>query len=60
MVTVIATGFDERIMNAKSTDKPAAKTAGRPAAGAAAADADAPSDDDDPYKEIFKIFNRDR
>ena len=60
VVTVIATGFDERIMNAKSTDKPAAKTAGRPAAGAAAADADAPSDDDDPYKEIFKIFNRDR
>ena len=60
VVTVIATGFDERIMNAKSTDKPAAKTAGRPAAGSAAADPDAPSDDDDPYKEIFKIFNRDR
>ena len=56
-VTVIATGFDEKVMNAKST--PAAqKSAPKPSAHAAEK-ASAP-EEDDPYKEIFKIFNRDR
>ena len=59
VVTVIATGFDEKIMNSKSTvtsEKPS-KSSGRsssrsqePAGG---------MDDDDPYKEIFKIFSKD-
>lgn len=52
-VTVIATGFDE---------KPAATKSVKPAKGVAgekpAATLEVPTDDDDPYKEIFKIFNR--
>ena len=55
-VTVIATGFDEKVMNAKST--PAAEKSA-PKASHAAEKASAP-EEDDPYKEIFKIFNRDR
>jgi cell division protein FtsZ len=61
VVTVIATGFDEKIMNNKSgtVDKAAkAAPAGRPAAAAPAEGA--AKEEDDPYKEIFKIFNRDR
>lgn len=67
-VTVIATGFDEVETVAATKSGTAVKTnsrlfpAGRPAPStttASAADS-APSDDDDPYKEIFKIFNRDR
>ena len=58
VVTVIATGFDEKIMNAKSTDnaapRAAAPPAGTPTKGGKG------SDEDDPYKEIFKIFNRER
>jgi cell division protein FtsZ len=60
VVTVIATGFDEKIMNNKSgTTEKAAKAApaGRPAAEPAEGGA---KEEDDPYKEIFKIFNRDR
>lgn len=65
-VTVIATGFDEVDNTAKNAA--ATKTnsrlfpAGRPAAntGSNSVSDNAPSDDDDPYKEIFKIFNRDR
>ena len=58
VVTVIATGFDEKIMNAKmggAVEKPG-KSAGR----SSAAPAEPAASDDDPYKEIFKIFNRDR
>ncbi len=61
VVTVIATGFDEKIMNNKMGSTPVekpSKSAGR-ASSAGAASAAAESDDD-PYKEIFKIFNRDR
>ena len=61
VVTVIATGFDEKIMNNKMGSTPVekpSKSAGR-ASSAGAAPAAAESDDD-PYKEIFKIFNRDR
>ena len=61
VVTVIATGFDEKIMNNKMGSTPVEKpsnSAGR-ASSAGAAPAAAESDDD-PYKEIFKIFNRDR
>ncbi len=79
VVTVIATGFDESVMNNKSGD------AGRAAPKAAQSSrergsydrggydrdrggrndrndrrAPEPMDDDDPYKEIFKIFNRER
>ena len=56
-VTVIATGFDEKIMNAKSTDtapKSSSRSAGR------GEESGKGSDEDDPYKEIFKIFNRER
>ena len=58
-VTVIATGFDEKIMNNKSTSAPekSTRSAGRPAAAAGGNDG---GEDDDPYKEIFKIFNRER
>ena len=56
-VTVIATGFDEKVMNAKST--PAAEKSAPKASAHAAEKASAP-EEDDPYKEIFKIFNRDR
>lgn len=67
-VTVIATGFDEVETVAATKTGAAIKTnsrlfpAGRPApnTGSASAADSAPSDDDDPYKEIFKIFNRDR
>lgn len=66
-VTVIATGFDEvdPLPTAKSSATPSRPTAARgfsmnrPEAPAPAAD-HGPTDDDDPYKEIFKIFNRDR
>ena len=57
-VTVIATGFDEKIMNAKSTDNAAPK--GGRASGRNADEGGKGSDEDDPYKEIFKIFNRER
>ena len=56
-VTVIATGFDEKVMNAKST--PAAEKSAPKSSSHAAEKAAAP-EEDDPYKEIFKIFNRDR
>ena len=56
-VTVIATGFDEKVMNAKST--PAAEKSA-PKASAHAAEKASALEEDDPYKEIFKIFNRDR
>ena len=56
-VTVIATGFDEKVMNAKST--PTAEKSAPKASAHAAEKASAP-EEDDPYKEIFKIFNRDR
>ena len=58
VVTVIATGFDEKIMNAKSTDNAAPK--GGRASGRNADEGGKGSDEDDPYKEIFKIFNRER
>ena len=72
VVTVIATGFDESVMNNKSGEsvRPAQKS------GQSGRDRDRsdrggrndrndrrapePMDDDDPYKEIFKIFNRER
>ena len=54
-VTVIATGFDEKVMNAKST--PAAEKSAPKASAHAAEKASAP-EEDDPYKEIFKIFNK--
>ncbi len=57
-VTVIATGFDEKIMNAKSTDNAAPK--GGRASGRNADEGGKGSDEDDPYKEIFKNFNRER
>ena len=57
-VTVIATGFDEKIMNSKSTTT-AAPEKGAKASGRGAAESSA-AEDDDPYKEIFKIFNRER
>ena len=69
-VTVIATGFDEK--EEQSAAAPAAAASSKPftsagarveeqrAAGAAQPAAPAPAQEDDPYKEIFKIFNRDR
>ena len=57
-VTVIATGFDETIMNKKSGSAAPEKT-GKAAGRSAAAESKA-SEEDDPYKEIFKIFNRER
>ena len=71
VVTVIATGFDESVMNKKVGDIPkvgekpsrsSAKSSGsvggsRPAPSKSV---EKSSDDDDPYKEIFKIFSRDR
>ena len=58
-VTVIATGFDEKIMNNKLSTTP--EKSARPAAGGRSSGADsAPAEEDDPYKEIFKIFNRER
>ena len=56
-VTVIATGFDEKIMNNKSASAPEKNT--RSSGGRAAADSSS-NEEDDPYKEIFKIFNRER
>ncbi len=61
-VTVIATGFDEKPV-AEKTPAPGNKgavTRGLGITGRGAVIDNAPSDDDDPYKEIFKIFNRDR
>ena len=59
VVTVIATGFDEKVMNAKMGGAPAEKPS--KSAGRASAPASEPAaSDDDPYKEIFMIFNRDR
>ncbi|MCI8415328.1 MAG: cell division protein FtsZ, partial [Ruminiclostridium sp.] len=66
VVTVIATGFDEKIMNNKmgAAQPQAAAPSGRSAGRAPVSEPVAPSapsaEDDDPYKEIFKIFNRDR
>ena len=57
-VTVIATGFDETIMNKKSGSAAPEKT-GKAAGRSAAAESKA-SEEDDPYTEIFKIFNRER
>ena len=57
-VTVIATGFDETIMNKKSGSAAPEKT-GKAAGRSAAAESKA-TEEDDPYKEIFKIFNRER
>ena len=45
-------------MNAKSTDNAAPK--GGRASGRNADEGGKGSDEDDPYKEIFKIFNRER
>ena len=62
-VTVIATGFDEKIMNNKSGSAPEKNTRGAGAAAgrsSAAASSNDSGEDDDPYKEIFKIFNRER
>ena len=57
--TVIATGFDEKIMNNKQgTAEKAGKGSSR--ASSVGASSAAAGSDDDPYKEIFKIFNRDR
>jgi cell division protein FtsZ len=59
VVTVIATGFDEKVMNAKMGGAPAEKPS--KSAGRSSAPVSEPAaSDDDPYKEIFKIFNRDR
>ena len=65
VVTVIATGFDEKIMNAKSTPTVSANSglsqSGRGGVSSRAAEiVDNSAEEDDPYKEIFKIFNRDR
>ena len=64
VVTVIATGFDEKIMNAKSTPTVSSSSAGQSGRGGvssrAAETVDNSVEEDDPYKEIFKIFNRDR
>ncbi|MDF2838966.1 MAG: Cell division protein FtsZ [Evtepia sp.] len=64
-VTVIATGFDE-VGDANKSDSNTSTAKGRlfgntskPTGSSASVD-NIPSDDDDPYKEIFKIFNRDR
>ncbi len=74
-VTVIATGFDENSSNKGNAGAAAKATAGNSARGASVsamreadrtAKEESPAqenndtDDDDPYKEIFKIFNRDR
>ena len=56
-VTVIATGFDEKIMNNKSSAAPEKNT--RSSGGRTVADSSS-NEEDDPYKEIFKIFNRER
>ena len=59
VVTVIATGFDEKVMNNKLGSAPAEKPS--KSAGRSSAPASEPAaSDDDPYKEIFKSFNRDR
>ena len=66
VVTVIATGFDESVMNNKSGASDAGRPSARPSSGgdrnrgSDRRSASAPVDDDDPYKEIFKIFNRER
>jgi len=64
-VTVIATGFDE-VEEPKNDSNASNAKVGRlfgnaGKTGGTGANLDnPPSDDDDPYKEIFKIFNRDR
>ena len=66
VVTVIATGFDESVMNNKSGASDVGRPSARPSSGGDRSrgsdrrSASAPVDDDDPYKEIFKIFNRER
>ena len=74
VVTVIATGFDESVMNNKSGEsvRPAQKSGqsnrdrDRGSADRGGRNdrndrrASEPMDDDDPYKEVFKIFNRER
>jgi len=67
VVTVIATGFDESVMNNKSggsfdAGRGASRSGGRDDRRSDRGDrrVSEPMDDDDPYKEIFKIFNRDR
>ncbi len=68
-VTVIATGFDEKPVEKKSSKSRifnvGSSASGRAdessASGSAAAEVnDSIVDEDDPYKEIFKIFNRER
>ena len=74
VVTVIATGFDESVMNnntgdsgravskasqsSRDRDRGSADRSGRNDRNVRRAPE--PMDDDDPYKEIFKIFNRER
>lgn len=63
-VTVIATGFDEK----PAEEAPVASTGNRfggqtttaPTAAQTPPPAEPQPEEDDPYKEIFKIFNRDR
>ncbi|MBP1757970.1 MAG: Cell division protein FtsZ [Firmicutes bacterium] len=67
-VTVIATGFDEKPVEKKGAkgrlfgaSNPAGSRVEEAAAGGTAAETeDVGGDEDDPYKEIFKIFNRER
>jgi len=64
-VTVIATGFDDAETatankNASATKSSSRLFTGTKTGGSSPIVETAPSDDDDPYKEIFKIFNRDR
>ncbi len=66
-VTVIATGFDEKpTLGGKTTTGTAGRTGGKlyggennPTGGSPVVPEPA-DEDDDPYKEIFKIFNRER
>ena len=70
VVTVIATGFDESVMNNKSGGsadfgRGSSRNSGRDERRNDRNDRNdrrvsEPIDDDDPYKEIFKIFNRER
>ena len=65
-VTVIATGFDEAPDEKKAADKPAAKTEAQPAAPSGVqeptpldvADDPKPVQEDDPFADIFKIFQK--
>ncbi len=54
-VTVIATGFDD-----DDDKKGAGNSKEKFSRDVANSRGDVPTDEDDPYKEIFKIFNRDR